>query len=225
MRGPRAERVTAVHRIFLAAQWPEVHPRPTLGASTWEQLPGAQTECFTAYSQMPFSAKLAGTNGIWRRVGEHRSSTQGLQHGLQQWPATTKLTGHYSAESGSAEAGKTGRESTMNIGLFGGSFDPIHRGHLALPEAAAERYALRQVLFVAANVPPHKQKPPLTAFIHRYAMVALATQDERRFVPSLLEAPEWTTRTTSFAQVRTQPSLAGVATSAPANYSIDTVRR
>ena len=92
----------------------------------------------------------------------------------------------------------------MNIGLFGGSFDPIHRGHLALAQAAANHYALRQVLFVAANVPPHKQKPPVTAFIHRYAMVALATQDERRFVPSLLEAPEWAEGT---------------------NYSIDTVRR
>jgi nicotinate-nucleotide adenylyltransferase len=92
----------------------------------------------------------------------------------------------------------------MNIGLFGGSFDPIHRGHLALAQAAASRYALEQVLFVAANVPPHKQKPPVTAFIHRYAMVALATQDERRFVPSLLEAPEW---------------------AGGANYSIDTVRR
>ncbi|MGA2459151.1 MAG: nicotinate-nucleotide adenylyltransferase [Terriglobales bacterium] len=92
----------------------------------------------------------------------------------------------------------------MNIGLFGGSFDPIHRGHLALAQAAANHYALRQVLFVAANVPPHKQKPLVTAFIHRYAMVALATQDEQRFVPSLLEAPEWAEGT---------------------NYSIDTVRR
>jgi len=90
----------------------------------------------------------------------------------------------------------------MNIGLFGGSFDPIHRGHLALAQAAASRYSLRQVLFVPANVPPHKQKQPLTAFIHRYAMVALGTQDERGFVPSLLEA-----------------------TSGGGNYSIDTVRR
>jgi nicotinate-nucleotide adenylyltransferase len=90
----------------------------------------------------------------------------------------------------------------MNIGLFGGSFDPIHSGHLALAQAAANRYSLRQVLFVPANVPPHKQKQPLTAFIHRYAMVALATQDERGFVPSLLEAVP-----------------GGV------NYSIDTVRR
>lgn len=94
----------------------------------------------------------------------------------------------------------------MNIGLFGGSFDPIHRGHLALAQAAASRYSLRQVLFVPANVPPHKQKQPLTAFIHRYAMVALATQDEQGFVASLLEAPEVTAH-------------GGV------NYSIDTVRR
>ena len=94
----------------------------------------------------------------------------------------------------------------MNIGLFGGSFDPIHRGHLAMAQAAASRYSLRQVLFVPANVPPHKQKQPLTAFIHRYAMVALATQDEQGFVASLLEAPEVTAH-------------GGV------NYSIDTVRR
>ncbi|MGO9637130.1 MAG: nicotinate-nicotinamide nucleotide adenylyltransferase, partial [Terracidiphilus sp.] len=76
----------------------------------------------------------------------------------------------------------------MNIGIFGGSFDPIHRGHLALAQAAARRFALGQVLFVPANVPPHKQKQPLTAFIHRYAMVALGTREERRFSASLLEA-------------------------------------
>jgi nicotinate-nucleotide adenylyltransferase len=95
----------------------------------------------------------------------------------------------------------------MNIGLFGGSFDPIHRGHLALARAAANRYSLRQVLFVPANVPPHKQKQPLTAFIHRYAMAALATQDEKHFVASLLEA------------AGADSKAGGV------NYSIDTVQR
>jgi nicotinate-nucleotide adenylyltransferase len=107
----------------------------------------------------------------------------------------------------------------MNIGLFGGSFDPIHRGHIALAQAAASRYSLRQVLFVPANVPPHKQKQPLTAFIHRYAMVALATQDERGFVPSLLEAPPET--------IAELPPARGTKASPPdrANYSIDTVRR
>jgi len=106
----------------------------------------------------------------------------------------------------------------MNIGLFGGSFDPIHRGHLALAEAAADRYSLRQVLFVPANVPPHKQKQPLTPFVHRYAMVALATGDERRFVPSLLESP-------GLAEPRTSSKSKASPTLDEANYSIDTVRR
>jgi nicotinate-nucleotide adenylyltransferase len=108
----------------------------------------------------------------------------------------------------------------MNIGLFGGSFAPIHRGHLALAVAAASRYSLRQVLFVPANVPPHKQKQPLSAFIHRYAMVALATQDEKRFVASLLEAPEFAATHVGTAA----PGRLGERSS-PANYSIDTVRR
>jgi nicotinate-nucleotide adenylyltransferase len=95
----------------------------------------------------------------------------------------------------------------MNIGLFGGSFDPIHRGHISLAQAAASKYSLRQVLFVPVNVPPHKQKQEITPFVHRYAMVALATQGMKQFVPSLLEAP---------AQVSKRPDT---------NYSIDTVRR
>ncbi len=107
----------------------------------------------------------------------------------------------------------------MNIGFFGGSFDPIHRGHLALAQAAASRYSLRQVLFVPANVPPHKQKHPLTAFIHRYAMVALATQDERGFVASLLEGPEWA------LSERRSAGRTNASVPAPVNYSIDTVRR
>jgi nicotinate-nucleotide adenylyltransferase len=108
----------------------------------------------------------------------------------------------------------------MNIGLFGGSFDPIHRGHLALAQAAASRYSLRQILFVPANSPPHKQKQPLTAFIHRYAMVALATEGERGFVPSLLEAPEFASELRSVEQPR-----AAVLTHDRVDYSIDTVRR
>jgi nicotinate-nucleotide adenylyltransferase len=98
----------------------------------------------------------------------------------------------------------------MNIGLFGGSFDPIHRGHLALVQAAADRFSLRQVLFVPANVPPHKQKQPVIAFAHRYAMVVLATQDDKRWVPSLLEAGA---------------AGSGEGAKQAANYSIDTVRR
>jgi len=110
----------------------------------------------------------------------------------------------------------------MNIGLFGGSFDPIHRGHIALAHAAARQFGLRQVFFVPANVPPHKQKQALTPFVHRYAMVALATQEEKQFVPSLLEAPpELVAGSTGKLKTRVMPETS----KAEPNYTIDTVRR
>jgi len=102
----------------------------------------------------------------------------------------------------------------MNIGLFGGSFDPIHHGHLALARAAKERYELGRIYFVPASVPPHKQKQPLSPYFHRYAMVVLATMGEKAFVPSLLEAPG--AATGNGPGGRNQPA---------ANYSIDTVQR
>jgi nicotinate-nucleotide adenylyltransferase len=106
----------------------------------------------------------------------------------------------------------------MNIGLFGGTFDPIHRGHLTLARAAWERYNLGRVLFVPANVPPHKQTQPLSAFSHRYAMIALATAQEKEFFPSLLEAPEETIAVPS--RYKKERELAEKP-----NYTIDTVRQ
>jgi len=99
----------------------------------------------------------------------------------------------------------------MNIGLFGGTFDPVHRGHVALARAALERCKLHRIYFVPANIPPHKQRRPLTAFAHRYAMLALATASEKAFVPSLLEAP--------------QQGRSGRGDADRPNYTIDTVRR
>ncbi|MFZ0278530.1 MAG: nicotinate-nucleotide adenylyltransferase [Candidatus Sulfotelmatobacter sp.] len=104
----------------------------------------------------------------------------------------------------------------MNIGLFGGTFDPIHRGHLALARAASGRCELSRILFVPANVPPHKQGQPLSAFPHRYAMIALATAQEKDFSPSLLEAPE------DFESVG--PAKEKTRSAKP-NYTIDTVKR
>lgn len=79
----------------------------------------------------------------------------------------------------------------MKLGYFGGTFDPVHRGHLAVARAAAERCGLTQVLFVPTDAPPHKSRQPLSEFAHRYAMVALALREfgDSRFVPSLLESP------------------------------------
>ena len=99
----------------------------------------------------------------------------------------------------------------MNIGLFGGTFDPIHRGHIALAGAAAERCKLNRIYFVPASVPPHKQRQELAPFIHRYAMVSLATANKKGLLPSLLEAPD-------------DPSQRKERAAKP-NYTIDTVRR
>jgi nicotinate-nucleotide adenylyltransferase len=100
----------------------------------------------------------------------------------------------------------------MNIGLFGGTFDPVHRGHLALARVALQQYKLNRIYFVPANIPPHKQRQPLTAFVHRFAMLALATAEEKAFVPSLLEAAG--EEVSEQKERRARP-----------NYTIDTIRK
>ena len=62
----------------------------------------------------------------------------------------------------------------MKLGLFGGTFDPIHLGHLRAAENAREALGLDRVAFVPAAVPPHRAEPTASA-LDRYAMVALAT--------------------------------------------------
>jgi nicotinate-nucleotide adenylyltransferase len=106
----------------------------------------------------------------------------------------------------------------MNIGILGGTFDPIHIGHTALARAALERCALARIYFVPANIPPHKQNHVLASYFHRYAMVTLATGGEKAFVPSLLEAPEIGVISMPTGK-KGRPEQA-----AAANYSIDTVR-
>ncbi len=79
---------------------------------------------------------------------------------------------------------------SRNIALFGGTFDPVHKGHLAVARVAAQRFRLDRVLFVPSGGPPHKRSRPLTPFAHRFAMLALATAADARFEPSLLEADD-----------------------------------
>lgn len=105
----------------------------------------------------------------------------------------------------------------MNIGLFGGTFDPIHKGHLALAQSARERCQLGRILFVATNVPPHKTTQPVASYFHRYAMTVLAAAGEKAFVPSLLEAPG------EFV-LHDKKGARGSVAAAP-NYSIDTIRK
>ena len=75
------------------------------------------------------------------------------------------------------------------IAFFGGSFDPPHRGHLAIAKAAADRFSLDEILFAPVAAQPLKDYSA-TPFVHRYAMIALATQADPRFIPSLLDEPQ-----------------------------------
>jgi nicotinate-nucleotide adenylyltransferase len=76
------------------------------------------------------------------------------------------------------------------VALFGGSFDPIHSGHIAVARVACRRFGIDEVHFIPAGRPPHKKNRHLVPYLHRLAMVALACAGEPRFLPSLAEAGE-----------------------------------
>jgi nicotinate-nucleotide adenylyltransferase len=76
----------------------------------------------------------------------------------------------------------------MRLGLFGGTFDPIHVGHLILAEQCRESRGLDQVWFVVANEPPHKRGLKRTAVHHRLEMVRLAVAGNSAFAVSEIEA-------------------------------------
>lgn len=86
----------------------------------------------------------------------------------------------------------------MRRGWFGGTFDPIHEGHLDVARAARRALALDEVLLVPANVPPHRGTPGASA-AHRFAMAALAVQEEAALLVSDLEmlasGPSYTSAT------------------------------
>lgn len=75
----------------------------------------------------------------------------------------------------------------MRIGVFGGSFDPVHRGHLAAAEQATERLALHQVRFIPVRSQPLKPEGPRAAAEHRATMLQAALADHPRFVADLRE--------------------------------------
>lgn len=75
----------------------------------------------------------------------------------------------------------------MRLGVFGGTFDPIHLGHLILAEGCREACALDRVLFVVAGVPPHKSAGR-TSINHRLEMARIATAGHAAFEVSEVEA-------------------------------------
>jgi nicotinate-nucleotide adenylyltransferase len=73
------------------------------------------------------------------------------------------------------------------IAIYGGTFDPVHVGHAAVARNLTELFALDEFIFVPAYVAPHKRDRKVSPALDRYAMLALATQDERLFRVSTVE--------------------------------------
>ncbi len=73
------------------------------------------------------------------------------------------------------------------IGIMGGTFDPIHIGHLVIAEAVYEAYELEKVLFIPASVPPHKPGIKVAPVLNRYVMAVLATAGHPAFSVSSIE--------------------------------------
>lgn len=90
------------------------------------------------------------------------------------------------------------------IGLFGGTFDPPHLGHLVLASLAADALTLDAVWFVLAASPPHKQHQPLAPVDHRLAMLGLALADNSLFQVSRIDidrpGPHYTVDMVALAQ-------------------------
>ena len=75
----------------------------------------------------------------------------------------------------------------MKVGLFGGTFNPIHCGHLRSAEEICSAFALDRIYFIPSASPPHKQHDDIAPVPHRYKMVELAVADNPAFVASRIE--------------------------------------
>jgi nicotinate-nucleotide adenylyltransferase len=84
----------------------------------------------------------------------------------------------------------------MRIAILGGTFDPIHNGHLAAAQSVAITFQVDEVHFVPAFSPPHKHVQQITSPFHRFAMVALATSPIDRFRTSTIEVDAFEKRYT-----------------------------
>ena len=95
------------------------------------------------------------------------------------------------------------------IGVFGGTFDPIHVGHLIAAECVREACGLDEVLFVPAGVPPHKEAANVTGARHRYLMTLLATLTHPHFSVSRIDidrsGPSFTVETLALLRKELAP--------------------
>lgn len=73
------------------------------------------------------------------------------------------------------------------IGIMGGTFNPIHKGHLALANAAMREFVLDKVIFIPTGMPPHKALGEIIDKEHRYRMVRLAIKGKKKYSASRIE--------------------------------------
>src|SRR5437764_13020764 len=73
------------------------------------------------------------------------------------------------------------------VAIYGGTFDPVHNGHIEVARGVLQLFKLDEVIFVPAWVPPHKRNANITSAFHRFGMLALATQADRRLLISTVE--------------------------------------
>jgi nicotinate-nucleotide adenylyltransferase len=96
------------------------------------------------------------------------------------------------------------------IAVYGGTFDPVHFGHLAVARNVVELFEIHELLFVPAHQAPHKIEHEVTQPIHRYAMLALATQDDDRLRISSVEIDSaerrYTVETLNYLKARFGPA-------------------
>jgi len=76
----------------------------------------------------------------------------------------------------------------MRVGIFGGTFDPVHNGHLRAAEEVRETFSLEKIYFVPVFIPPHKKDQQVTGVEDRLAMLRLATKGNNFFKLSEVEA-------------------------------------
>src|SRR5436190_9461323 len=100
------------------------------------------------------------------------------------------------------------RENAMGlrrVGIYGGTFDPVHNGHLEVARRVLKLFELDEVVFVPACVPPHKRNANITSAFHRVAMLALAIEQDQELLVSTaeLDAPELPYAVETVARFRT----------------------
>ena len=88
---------------------------------------------------------------------------------------------------------------TQRVGILGGTFDPIHIGHLEAAQAARQALDLERVMLLPSRVPPHRSAEPRASAFHRFAMAAMAADERPSIVVSDLElrreGPSYTSMT------------------------------